>query len=160
MYGAWRASVWAEAASGNAQAFPVHGTWGPRGPSTVPSLLAAARRCQKKRFNYFGGKPNIIDESRRRAKREIMRKKSVARPPKEGFHSFCNSKIEMKSQRATFRSRHAHHSSAERHRRSDSGAAVRRTRGGELGRAPATRRVAQFSAGCGQKQIGSAFAVL
>ncbi len=46
---------------------------------------------------------------------------SVARPRKEGFHSFCESKIEMKSQRAT------------ETRRSDSGAAVRPTRGGELG---------------------------
>ena len=41
----------------------------------------------------------------------------------------------MKSQRATFKSRPGHLSSAERHRRSDSGAAVRLTRGGELGRA-------------------------
>ena len=48
-----------------------------------------------------------------------------ARPRKEGFRSFCDSKIEMKSQRATFRSRYAYLSSAERHRRSDSGAAVR-----------------------------------
>ncbi len=56
----------------------------------------------------------------------------------------------MKSQRATFRSRPAHLSRAERHRRSASGAAVRPTRGSALGRglgcAFATRRVAQFAA--------------
>ncbi len=57
----------------------------------------------------------------------------VARPPEKGFHSFCGSKIEMKSQRATFRSRYVQLSGAERHRRSDSGAAVRLTRGGKLG---------------------------
>ncbi|WP_297829353.1 hypothetical protein [uncultured Rikenella sp.] len=51
------------------------------------------------------------------------RKKSVARPLKEGFRSFCDSKIEMKSQRATGMWR------------SGSGAAVRPTRGGKLGRA-------------------------
>ncbi len=47
MYGAWRASVWAEAASGNAQAFPVHGTWGPRGPRTVTSNQIARRRLKR-----------------------------------------------------------------------------------------------------------------
>ena len=52
---------------------------------------------------------------------------------KRDFARFAVSKIEMKSQRATFRSRPGHLSSAERHRRSESGAAVRRTRGGELG---------------------------
>ena len=31
----------------------------------------------------------------------MVRKKSVARPRKWGFYSFCDSKIEMKSQRAT-----------------------------------------------------------
>ena len=41
--------------------------------------------------------------------------------------------IRQELPRATFRSRHAHLLSAERHRRSDSGAAVRRTRDGELG---------------------------
>ena len=36
----------------------------------------------------------------RRAKKEQCAN-TVARPPKEGFRSFCDSKIEMKSQRAT-----------------------------------------------------------
>ncbi len=79
-----------------------------------------------------------------------LHEKFVARPPKEGFRSFCDSKIEMKSQRATFRSRPAHLSGAERHRWSASGAAVRRTRGSVLGRgldcAFATRRVARAEA--------------
>ena len=37
----------------------------------------------------------------RRAENSILCENSVARPPKEGFRSFCDSKIEMKSQRAT-----------------------------------------------------------
>ena len=37
----------------------------------------------------------------RRAENSILCENSVARPPKEGFHSFYDSKIEMKSQRAT-----------------------------------------------------------
>ena len=69
---------------------------------------------------------------------------------KRDFTCFAVSKIELKSQRATFRSRHAHLSSAERHRRSNSGAAVRLTRGSALGRglgcAFATRRGARAEA--------------
>ncbi len=55
----------------------------------------------------------------------------------------------MKSQRATFRSRPGHLSSAERHRRSESGAAVKLTRGGELG----------FALGCACFQAGKPIAV-
>ena len=136
-------------------------------------FLSSGRRARAARGQYPQTKPRATPKEGNRQNalarfnkispgvRKKLEPQKIRRPsPKEGFHSFCNSKIEMKSQRATFRSRRAHLSSAERHRRSDSGAAVRLTRGGELGRAPATRRVAQFSAGCGQKQIGSAFAVL
>ena len=51
--------------------------------------------------------------------------KSVARPPKKGFHSFCNSKIEMKSQRAT--------ANAAERQRSRSEADTRRRTGASFG---------------------------
>ena len=65
-----RTKSWAEAASGNALAFPVHGTWGPRGPSAVPSRRYSRAPRLKERFNYFGDEPKE-NESRRRAKQRI-----------------------------------------------------------------------------------------
>ncbi len=54
----------------------------------------------KKRFNYFGVS-RIIDESRKAREKFNLAPKTVARPRKREFRSFCDSKIEMKSQRAT-----------------------------------------------------------
>ena len=73
---------------------------GPARPERSPLLLANRAPRLKKRFNYFGGEPNI-DESRRRAKKEWCAKNPSPARLKRDFTRFAVSKIEMKSQRAT-----------------------------------------------------------
>ena len=59
----------------------------------------------KKRFNYFGGEPKEDESRKAREKIDFAQKPPSPARVKEGFHSFCESKIKMKSQRATRKSR-------------------------------------------------------
>ncbi len=122
-----------EAASGNASAFPVHGTWGLRGLSAVPSCSQSRAPRQKREIVKMCW--HVLTRFPPRRAKNLTPSTKNPSPARliEHILPVGGEPIRQELPRATFRSRYAHLSGAERHRRSDSGAAVRLTRGGELG---------------------------
>ena len=103
-------------------ACPARGQYPPVG-RRAPRLK---REIVKMRWRVLTGFPKAREK-------RVVRKNSVARLLERAYSAGWHLPIRQELPRATVRSRPGHLSGAERHRRSESGAAVRRTRGRRTG---------------------------
>ncbi|WP_300829484.1 hypothetical protein, partial [uncultured Rikenella sp.] len=73
--------------------FPVHGTWGPRGPSAVPSNKIRARLLEKEIIQTHDLRLNKISASARTDTAVVTFHSLARRRPKKRFNYFGDSRI-------------------------------------------------------------------